>query len=146
MLHDARGDEPAAFKAINCSLSLAQNGGFIRLYVDLGSRMASLLNRLDGQGNHEDYIAQILGAFVSPASTIVRSPNRAKLIEPLTERENQILVLLAERLSNKEIAQKLIVSPVTVKRHTINIYQKLGVGSRREAVARAVALGILPIH
>jgi len=65
------------------------------------------------------------------------------LIEPLTERELEVLGLLAQRLSNKEIAHELSISPMTVKRHTINIYQKLLVQSRREAVATASALGIL---
>ena len=67
-------------------------------------------------------------------------------IEPLTRREIEILEFLAQRLSAKEIAQRLIISDRTVKRHTANIYQKLGVNSRRDAVAIALALGILPPH
>ena len=66
------------------------------------------------------------------------------MIEPLTPREQEILALLAQRMTSKEIAQKLVVSDQTAKRHRVNIYQKLGVNTRREAIAAAVALGILP--
>ena len=65
------------------------------------------------------------------------------LVEPLTNRELEIIDLLAQRMSNKEIAEKLFISPITVKRHTINIYQKLGVNSHREAADRAHALDLL---
>jgi LuxR family maltose regulon positive regulatory protein len=65
------------------------------------------------------------------------------LEDPLTNREFEVLSLLAQRLRNKEIAEKLFISPETVKRHTINVYGKLNVHSRREAVDKANALGIL---
>jgi ATP/maltotriose-dependent transcriptional regulator MalT len=66
------------------------------------------------------------------------------MVEPLTRREMEVLALLAQRLSAKEIAQRLIISDVTAKKHSANIYQKLGVSSRREAVGAAIALGLLP--
>ena len=66
------------------------------------------------------------------------------MIEALTRRELQVLELLAQRMTSKEIAEKLIVSEETVRRHRVNIYQKLGVHSYREAIAAAAALGILP--
>ena len=66
-----------------------------------------------------------------------------ELVEPLTDRELEVLALLARRMSSKEIAQALIISPLTVKRHTSNIYSKLQVGGRREAVAKAALLGLL---
>jgi LuxR family maltose regulon positive regulatory protein len=66
------------------------------------------------------------------------------MIEPLTPRELQILELLAQRMTAQEIARKLIVSDQTVKRHRANIYQKFGVHTRRDAIAAAVALGLLP--
>jgi LuxR family maltose regulon positive regulatory protein len=66
------------------------------------------------------------------------------MIEALTRREQEILGLLAKRMTAKEIAQKLVVSAQTVKRHRVNVYQKLGVHTRRGAIAAAVALGILP--
>ncbi|MCU0503538.1 MAG: helix-turn-helix transcriptional regulator, partial [Anaerolineae bacterium] len=67
------------------------------------------------------------------------------LIEPLTRREQQVLELLAQRMTAQEIAQKLVLSDQTVKRHRANVYQKLDVHSRRDAIAAAVALRILPV-
>ena len=66
-----------------------------------------------------------------------------EIIEPLSEREMEVLGLLAERLSDKEIAERLRISPLTVRRHSVNLYQKLHVNSRRQAVARAQALGLI---
>ena len=66
------------------------------------------------------------------------------MVEPLTEREMEVLVLLEERLTNQEIAQRLVIALPTVKRHASNIYAKLNVGNRRQAVARARELAILP--
>jgi len=66
------------------------------------------------------------------------------MVEPLTRRELEVLELLAQRMTAGEIAQKLVLSGQTVKRHRANVYQKLGVHGRREAVATAVALGVLP--
>jgi ATP/maltotriose-dependent transcriptional regulator MalT len=94
------------------------------------------------------YVGEILAAFSQPfgnASTeITMLPAGAKElgVDALSSREQQILGLLAERLSNKEIADKLHISTVTVKRHAANIYQKLGVHGRRHAVAKANGLGM----
>jgi LuxR family maltose regulon positive regulatory protein len=144
MLQNALGDQQAAFECLSQSIQLAQPGGFIRLYVDLGPKMAPLLGRLREHSFTSDYVDLILAAF--PAS-LPASPSPApSLIEPLTDRELEILDGLAKRLSNKEIARELFISPGTVKRHTINIYQKLDVSTRREAVDRAADLGILSIH
>ena len=65
------------------------------------------------------------------------------MIEPLTDRELDVLQLLAQRFSRNEIAAELYISPLTVKSHTANIYQKLGVKNRRQAVSRATALGLV---
>ena len=72
------------------------------------------------------------------------SPRLAEVIEPLSERELDVLALLSDRLTSKEIARELCISPATAKRHASNIYQKLAVGNRRDAVARASAIGLLP--
>ena len=71
-------------------------------------------------------------------------PRQANLVEPLSSRELEILELLAQRLSAKEIGQRLVIAEATVKRHSANIYQKLAVNKRSEAVAAAIALGLLP--
>ena len=73
----------------------------------------------------------------------IRAANTG-LTDPLTSRELEVLALLPERLSNKEIAHRLGLAPTTVKRHTVNLYGKLGVNKRWDAVIKAEALGVLP--
>jgi LuxR family maltose regulon positive regulatory protein len=144
MYYASVGDEASAFDALRRSLSLAQPSDFIRLFVDLGPRMKAVLGRLPERGELAEYVARLLAAF--PPDRSAGPPPRPApeaLIEPLTLRESEILELLARRLSNKEIAQMLVISPVTVKRHTINIYQKLYVQNRRDAVLTAQELGLL---
>lgn len=153
LLQDAQGDERAALALLKQAVLTAEPGGFIRLFVDLGPRMAGLLDRLRRTGVASGYAGQILQAFTEPtpaapkqraAQKAAVSPvERTETVEPLTEREREILALLAQRLSNKEIAQALVISPQTVKRHATNIYQKLQAGGRREAVAVATRLGLL---
>jgi LuxR family maltose regulon positive regulatory protein len=93
------------------------------------------------QGSHGDYAQKILAAFGSHAAVPVADAGH--IVEPFTNREEEILELLQQRLRDKEIADKLCISTETVKFHTRHIYQKLGVGSRREAVAKARSLGLL---
>lgn len=124
----------------------------MRVFVDLGSKMASLLAGLRQEGAATEFGERLLQAFASrdaSASDLVRalpphlSARQTEMVEPLTGRELEVLELLAQRLSAKEIAQRLVISDRTVKRHVANIYQKLGVNSRREAVEAANALGML---
>jgi LuxR family maltose regulon positive regulatory protein len=154
LLRDAQGEESAALEVLRQAITLAQPGGFIRLFVDLGPGLAQLLNRLDLDDEGLRYVGQILAAFRSdgeagagealePSAQETASVIHQPLLEPLTNRELEILGMLTNRLSNKEIASQLNISPATVKRHTENIYQKLGVPGRREAVAKATALGLL---
>ena len=116
--------------------------------------MAGLLNRLAKQNIAVKYVGQILAAFSNDGIGAERDTSEDQIIHPsevstqlwdeaLTNREIEILALLAQRLHNKEIAEKLFISPETVKRHTINIYGKLDVHNRREAVAKAQELGML---
>jgi len=154
LVDDARGEESDSFEKLMESLNLAEPGGFIRPFLDLGPKMANLLNRLAKEKPALKYAERILVAFsneesgtgrdVSDDQSVQRSSlSNQALVEPLTNRELEVIDLLAQRMSNKEIAEKLFISPETVKRHTINIYQKLGVNSRREAVDKAHALGLL---
>jgi LuxR family maltose regulon positive regulatory protein len=143
LLHSVEDDESAALLALNQAVSLAEPGGLLRIFLDLGPDMASLLRRLNNQKPASQFVGQVLQSFVTSSPTLV-SARQDCLIEPLTERELEILGLLTKRLSNKEIASQLVVSPGTVKSHTIHIYQKLAVQSRRDAVRKAVALGIIP--
>lgn len=142
LLEKANGDKSGALKALERALRLAQPGEFIRLFVDLGTPMAQLLSYLRGDKSLEAYIKRIRSAFPESQGAILHQ-SRGDLPAPLTSRELQILELLRYRLSNKEIASQLVISPGTVKGHTIKIYQKLGVKSRRQAVEKAIALGIL---
>ena len=136
------GDQEAAQAALEQALRLAQAGGFIRVFVDAGPGMASLLTELEIDNGLRDYVWQVRAACSSFQQT-KQALSSGDLIEPLTDRELKILELLRERLSNKEIAAQLVISPGTVKGHTIKIYQKLDVNSRRQAVEKAISLGIL---
>ena len=102
--------------------------------------MARLLQEARSRAVMPDYVGKLLTAFGSPA--FLTSPEMA-LPEPLSIREQEILELVAAGLTNQEIADKLIISPETVKKHTGNIYGKLGVSNRTEAAARARTLGLL---
>jgi len=148
---ETQGKSAAADAALRQAVDLARPGGFIRPFVDLGPPMRTLLLRLAGQGPTVETVQHILAAFPEPPEkatrVVVESQIRtanAGLVEPLTDRELDVLALLPGRLSNKEIASQLALSTATVKRYTVNIYQKLGVNKRRDAVIKAEALGILP--
>jgi LuxR family maltose regulon positive regulatory protein len=158
LLHSAQGERESALAALEQAITLAEPGGFIRLFVDLGPSMARLLDQLRHQGVAADHIDQVLAVFAwqtkdqEPAQRRTFGPTpkgrkteteSSSLIEPLTPREMQVLALLGRLLTNKEIAKELGVSPGTVKTHTLNIYQKLDVHRRQQAVARAKELNIL---
>jgi LuxR family maltose regulon positive regulatory protein len=158
-LHDTLGDGPVAREKVAEALALAEHGGFIRLFVDLGPQMADLLKRLHEQNVAVDYIKKLLGAFgdeeqvvvpyaadhqIASAHQPLRTPTLSQpLVEPLTNRELDVLQLLAQRLSNKEIADKLHISIATVKSHIHNIYRKLNVNKRLAAVEKAKNIGML---
>jgi LuxR family maltose regulon positive regulatory protein len=144
LLHAANNDEKAALATLEQSLALARPGGFIRLYADIGPDMADLLRRMQYQEPFVEYIASILQAFAYASDHAAQPEGKKQLMEPLTDREAEILELLAKRYSNKEIAAELVISPATVKGHTINLYKKLSVHKRRDAVWAARALGLIP--
>jgi LuxR family maltose regulon positive regulatory protein len=104
-----------------------------------------LLQRLQNHSPNVAYIESILHAFVEESQLVSQSNGNEQLIEPLTKRELEILGYLERRFDNAEIAAELVIAPATVKRHTINVYQKLDVHDRREAVEVARNLGILPL-
>lgn len=151
-----QGNTTAARTALAQAVELAREGCFIRAFVDLGSGMQEMLIVLSASTPHAEFVHRILIAFPQeeafPAaapvngkssSTVTVSPTTPTLIEPLTQREMQVLKMLREPMSAKEIALKLNISYATVKRHTINLYGKLDVNTRWDAVARAESLGIL---
>ena len=151
---DAQGKTSQADAVLEQAVDLARQGGFIRVFADLGKPMQEMLRRLVRQGHSAEMIQRILAAFPEDDINLVVSvspvqPRRhpslviSSLAEPLTPRELDVLTLLREPLSVKEIALKLNISYATAKRHTINLYGKLGVNRRWDAVARAEELSIL---
>ena len=152
---DAQGKTSEADSVLALALSLARMGGFIRVFVDLGKPMQVLLLRLASKADAAKLIQRILAAFPAVEKELVSteeytqtvqhptSGNRS-LPDPLTHRELEVLELLRGPLSIKEIALKLNIQYSTTKRYTINIYSKLGVNQRWNAVARAEDLNIIP--
>ncbi|MCB9423163.1 MAG: response regulator transcription factor, partial [Ardenticatenaceae bacterium] len=116
-------------------------------FVDEGPAVARLLYEVLSHGIATDYVRQLLAAFPvsEPEPTVLLQPESSEFdwIEPLSDRELEVLELIADGLTNQEIATQLFLALNTVKAHTRNIYSKLGVNSRIQAVARARDLGIL---
>jgi len=128
--------------ALQEALGLAEPEGYVRVFVAEREPMRARLKQAASRGIAPTYTGRLLAAFGPPCEAAARAPQ--PLVEPLTERELDVLRLLAGELTNAEIGRRLFVSLPTVKSHTRTIYGKLGVHSRAEAVARARALGILP--
>ncbi len=134
-----------AMSILKETLDLAYPGGWIWPFIELGAPMFDLLNQFKKQvkdAEMVDYIIQILAAFPSPDSSAIKSQPTG-LIEALTERELQVLKLLATALTTDEIARELVVSVNTVRMHTKNIYGKLDAHSRIEAAQRGRELGLI---
>lgn len=130
-----RGEE--ALSRLAQALELAEPEGFVRIFLDEGPPMVELIRRAVAQQIHTSYALHLLNAL---GETVTASQ---PLIEPLSERELDILRRVAAGYSNKEIAQELVVAVSTVKKHISNIYAKLEVVNRIQAVARARELGLL---
>ncbi len=139
----ALDDLDAALDALEQALALAEPEGYLGLFAELGPPMVALLKGAGSHGIAPQYVGRLLAAF-APHEPLRPDLETQPLVEPLTDRELEVLRLLAERLSNREIGRRLFISLPTVKSHTRSIYGKLGVHSRDQAVARARALAILP--
>jgi LuxR family maltose regulon positive regulatory protein len=137
-------------QAVSClgeALALAEPEGYVRTFVDEGASVAGLLRQAAAQGIAPGYSAKLLAVFelgvvddrTGPAFGVVSPP----LVEPLSARELEVLHLVAAGLSNREIAERLVVATGTVKKHLNNIFGKLGVNSRTQAMARARELNLL---
>jgi LuxR family maltose regulon positive regulatory protein len=142
------GEKDKAVQLLRDALALAEPGGFIRLFVDEGAPMAQLLSEAAAQGVMPDYVAKLLAVFRETAEEQKNEdkshpPTAQRLIEPLSQRELEILKLIAQGLSNHEISERLFLALDTVKGHNRRIYDKLHVQRRTEAVARARELGLL---
>ena len=138
--HQTQGDIPAALAALQRAVTLSEPEGYVRVFVDEGPPMASLLRAVAKQGIAPNYVRRLLAAL---NKTDDSTPVTQGLIDPLSERELVVLRLLGTDLNGPEIARELIVSVNTVRTHTKNIYAKLGVTNRRAAVRRAQELRLL---
>ena len=139
MALQALDETEQALQALNQALRLAEPGGFVRIFIDEGPAMTALLEIARQHGVALKQIQRLLRAF---GTVEEQTPSMESLIEPLTERELEVLRLLRTYLTGPEIASELMVSLNTMRTHTKNIYNKLGVGSRQAAVRRAEKLGL----
>ncbi len=124
------------------ALELGEPEGYVRTFLDLGSPMQDLLGIAARRGSDPNYINKLLAAFPTATDQPTRLEIR-ELIEPLNDRETQILRLLSARYTYREISEELYLSLNTVKWYTKNIYSKLGVSKKHEAAARAQELGLV---
>ena len=145
LAHEARGDISAALRVLERALTLAEPEGYVHIFVDEGPTMAELLSEAAARKMTPNYVARLLAAFQTgkPGGSEAPSSLSADLLEPLSERELEVLHLVAQGLSNREIGKRLFRALDTVKGHNRNIFGKLGVRNRTEAVIRARELGLL---
>jgi len=140
LAHEARRDVRAAVVPLERAVALAEPEGYVRVFVDEGGPIAVLLEDAARRRLAPGYVRQLLAAL---GRTKARAPVQEGLIEPLSQRELEVLRLLGTDLGGPEIANQLVVSLNTVRTHTRNIYAKLGVNNRRAAVRRAEELDLL---
>lgn len=145
LAYSAQDHESQAIESLRKALTLAAPEGYLTTFVLEGKSMAQLLSTLAAQGIMPAYVQQILAGFPD-AQAPVPTPSRLAeqpLVEPLSQRELEILALISKGYSNQEICDRLFLALSTVKGHNRNIFGKLGVQRRTEAVARARELGLL---
>jgi LuxR family maltose regulon positive regulatory protein len=142
-----QGDTPQALAALERALSLAEPGGFMRMFIDGGQPMAQLLHEAAGRGISPEYTSRLLAAFPDSESRLTASAKpqkpESRMVEPLSERELEVLRLLTTHLSSTEIAEELIISANTVRSHIKHIYSKLNAHGRTDAIQRAKELHLL---
>jgi len=148
--HQAGGDTTGALAPLIEALTHAEPEGYLRVFVGAGPPMKSLLTAVSRMRAGWDYVHRLLAAYASDDGTVATTtpvapaPRSSQgLVEPLSERELDVLLLLATDLDGPDIARRLFVSLNTMRTHTRSIYAKLGVNSRRAAVSRAEELGLL---
>ena len=156
LAHAQRHEAQKALTVLAQAVHLAEPEGYIRAFVDEGTAMAALLSRLRDQGRRQGptlYLDTLLAALSHRSTALAPLPpgsgesrgyiREQPLIEPLSERELEVLELIAHGDSNQEIADRLVITLDTVKRHVTHIFEKLGVHNRVQAVAKARALSLL---
>jgi LuxR family maltose regulon positive regulatory protein len=150
---EQEGHSEEALAALERAVMLGYSGRPVASFIELGAPIKRLLRRLAERGVAPAYVRHLLAAFPDGAASGSQpaavdsagtTPQGIHQVERLSAREMEVLALLSQRLANKEIAARLFISPLTVKRHVTNIFQKLGVDSRWEAVERARKIGLIP--
>jgi LuxR family transcriptional regulator, maltose regulon positive regulatory protein len=143
----ALGKDPDALQVLDESLALGEPEGYVRFFVEQGDPMKELLRRTVRNGFHPEYARQLLAIMEDPSLKLSPKNNPqtppTSLMAPLSEREINVLQLIAAGCTNKEIAHKLFISLRTVKYHTTSIFNKLNVNNRAHAAVRARELGLL---
>lgn len=144
LAYEAQNDIPSALLSLKRAITLGEPEGYVRTFVRESAPVMGLLKRMNVKDKRQkEYIHKLLASFGGKELQTSSSGDQP-LIEPLSEREIEVLQRIAMGLTNPEIAARLYLSLNTIKVHTRNIYGKLGVSNRTQAVARARALGILP--
>ena len=143
--YQAQGQTESALSRLDSALALAGSEGFVRSFLDAGPHLVGLLVTMKNEGRGpQETIQALLDASPGSTTSDLSASTPQPLIEPLTEREQEVLSLVAAGLSNRAIAQELIVAVGTVKTHVNRIMGKLDADNRTQAVARARELGIFP--
>jgi LuxR family maltose regulon positive regulatory protein len=141
LAHHKRGDAEQALASLARALTLAKPGGYVRTFVDEGEPMTEMLRQALYRDVMPNYVAHLLAALGEDAEK--PSPGMAVLVEPLTDRETEVLRLIVAGLSNQEIADQLYIAVSTVKSHVNHIYGKLAVENRTQAVIKVQELQLL---
>lgn len=149
LAEQAAGQETQAVEMLSQVLIRAEPEGYVRLFLDEGSPMIKLLYKVRTQATAQinNYVEMLTAAYfreeAERSAQLIKTQQGGSLIKPLSERELEVLRLVEAGKSNHEIAVKLVISIGTVKRHTVNIFTKLDVNNRTEAVAKARQMGLL---
>jgi LuxR family maltose regulon positive regulatory protein len=141
LAHKALGASVEAFTSLNSALKLGEAGGYVRIFVDEGEALASLLRHAAARAGQRDYVQRLLAEF--GRTEVVGQPNQSASQDGLSDREVEVLRLVAAGLANRDVGRRLFISEKTVKTHMSNIMGKLGATNRTQAVDQARRLSLL---
>jgi len=144
LAYQERGEPEKAIDSLKNSISLAAPQGYQRIFLEAGKPAWQLLGSPPLQDFNPPFVSRLLAAFAEPGiqskpavTSAIQPPTINPLVEPLSERECEVLKLIAAGYTNRQIANELVVSLDTVKKHTTHIYGKMGVKNRTQAIAMA---------